>query len=209
MPKLALWLRLITIVHLAHNSSIIAVWRSQKHAMRLSTSQCFQHHENPSWTVYYFGYRMFPILAISVTSPWNVHTWPNWVSSAMRIIPLAKITLSKRSLTKVRECLGMRLISPTFVHLPRSVQGPEKNPVIINVYSTTLLTGRWQVLLGLWSKEAALITEHFITHLWRHLEDILIYSNSLCILHSYTAFQILNNFPPSARGFGILGQLIL
>lgn len=90
MPKLPLWLRLITIVHLAHNSSIIAVWRSQKHTMRLSTSQCFQHHENPPWTAYYFGYRMFPILAISVTSPWNVHTWPNWVSSAMRIIPLAK-----------------------------------------------------------------------------------------------------------------------
>ena len=28
-------------------------------------------------------------------------------------------------------------------------------------------------------------------------------------LHSYTAFQILSNFPPSAREFGILGQLIL
>ena len=40
-------------------------------------------------------------------------------------------------------------------------------------------------------------------------EDILIYTNSLCILHSYTVFQILSNFPPSARGFGILGQLIL
>ena len=37
-----------------------------------------------------------------------------------------KITLSKRSQTKVRECLGMRLISPTLVHSRRSVWGPEK-----------------------------------------------------------------------------------